>query len=381
MNALSTQRHLFDVPDDVAYFNCAYNTPQLNETRSRLADGITNKSHPWTRTPESFFSDAEKVRQLASDIFGGDSDGYAVIPAASYGISTAARAIEPTLQRGNQILLIAEEFPSNVLPWQRTAKETGAEIITVPTPVDGDWTGAILDHMTDGVKIVAVSPCHWTNGSFIDLVPIGEAAREVGAALVLDLTQTLGVTPFSVKDVDPDYMIVGSYKWLLGPYSLGFMYVAPRNQGGKPIEESWITRKGAEDFARLVDYKEEYEAGARRFDMGEKSNFINIPIAIAAMEKLNELGVENIAEYIKSLTDYIAERACAIGLNVADENMRVPNLIGINFKDGVPSHIAGKLAENKIFVSIRGDSIRVAPHIYNEKADVDRLFDVLESEL
>ena len=100
MNALSTQRHLFDVPDDVAYFNCAYNTPQLNETRSRLADGITNKSHPWTRTPESFFSDAEKVRQLASDIFGGDSDGYAVIPAASYGISTAARAIEPTLQRG-----------------------------------------------------------------------------------------------------------------------------------------------------------------------------------------------------------------------------------------------------------------------------------------
>ncbi|MBT5074632.1 MAG: aminotransferase class V-fold PLP-dependent enzyme [Kordiimonadaceae bacterium] len=376
---IKCQKELFDIPQDITYLNAAYMGPLMKTAADIGAEAVRKKLKPWGIPISDFFGPPNRYYELAAEMIGSNASDIAIVPSVSYGTAIAAKNIK--VSAGQNFVIMADQFPSNVYPWIELAEENGAEIITVDWPDDGDWTAAIIAAIDENTAIVASANAHWTNGTLIDLVAVGRSAREVGAALVLDLTQTLGVTPFSVKDVDPDYMIVGSYKWLLGPYSLGFMYVAPRNQGGKPIEESWITRKGAEDFARLVDYKEEYEAGARRFDMGEKSNFINIPIAIAAMEKLNELGVENIAEYIKSLTDYIAERACAIGLNVADENMRVPNLIGINFKDGVPSHIAGKLAENKIFVSIRGDSIRVAPHIYNEKADVDRLFDVLESEL
>ncbi|MBW1764945.1 MAG: aminotransferase class V-fold PLP-dependent enzyme, partial [Deltaproteobacteria bacterium] len=134
MDSLISQRQLFDIPDEVAYFNCAYYSPQLNASRNRLHNGVNTKNHPWERTPDSFFDDAETIRSLSSAIFGGDSDGFAVIPAASYGISTAARAIEPRLQSGDQILVIAEEFPSNILPWKRTAQETCAEISTVPEP-------------------------------------------------------------------------------------------------------------------------------------------------------------------------------------------------------------------------------------------------------
>ena len=115
--------------------------------------------------------------------------------------------------------------------------------------------------------------------------------------------------------------------------------------------------------------------------MGEKSNFINAPIAASALKLINELGVENISNYIKSLTDYIATRAVSIGLKVAEAQQRVPNLIGLNFKGGVPDHIAPALTAENIFVSIRGNSIRVAPHIYNDKADIERLFEVLEREL
>lgn len=135
---IQSQRKLFDIPDDIAYFNCAYNSPQLNESQKRLLSGISGKSHPWERTVSSFFDDAETIRNLASDIFGGDSDGYAIIPAASYGLSTAARAIEPQLQVGDNILLIAEEFPSNVLPWKRVAQERGVNLITVSAPENGD---------------------------------------------------------------------------------------------------------------------------------------------------------------------------------------------------------------------------------------------------
>src|SRR4030095_6697132 len=87
---LPSQRGLFDIPEDVAYFNCAYNSPQLTESRDRLRLGAESKCRPWERTSDDFFRNAEAVRELASTIFGGDSNGYAVVPAASYGLGRAA---------------------------------------------------------------------------------------------------------------------------------------------------------------------------------------------------------------------------------------------------------------------------------------------------
>src|SRR3990167_10010923 len=141
---LTSQRHLFEIPAGIAYFNTAYNAPLLNASRDALVTAAGAKSRPWERTPDDFFADAERARELAANLFGGGADGWAVIPAASYGVSAAARAIEPTLAPGDQILVLDEEFPSNVLPWRRTAKERGAEVVTVPTPAAGDWPAAVL---------------------------------------------------------------------------------------------------------------------------------------------------------------------------------------------------------------------------------------------
>lgn len=376
---MDCQKELFEIPDGVTYLNAAYMGPMLKTAADIGEQALRKKMSPWALPISDFFDHPNKFYELSAKMIDANPSDIAIVPSVSYGTAIAAKNLK--VEAGQNIIVMADQFPSNVYGWRDLASENNAEIITVPWPGNGDWTSAILDAINEKTALVATANAHWTNGSYIDLVAVGEKARAVGAALVLDLTQSLGVVPFSVKDVDPDYMIAGSYKWLLGPYSFGMLYVAPRNQGGKPIEESWITRKGAEDFSRLVDYKEDYEDGARRFDMGEKSNFINVPIANEAMEVLLGFGVEEIATYLKGLTDYIAERARAIGLNVADDAFRVPNLIGINFADGVPEGLPAILAENKVYVSIRGNSIRVAPHIYNDKADVDRLFEVLESAL
>src|SRR5215467_14515902 len=186
MLPIGSQRHLFDIPSDVAYFNTAYNSPLLNASRARLVAAAGGKSRPWERGAPDFFADAERVRELAAGLFGGDSDGYAIVPAASYGASTAARAIEPTLRAGDRIVVVEGEFPSNVLPWRRVAAETGACVVTVPTPEDGDWTAAVLVTLTRGTRIAALGNCHWTNGARLDLVTIAGACRAVGAALVLD---------------------------------------------------------------------------------------------------------------------------------------------------------------------------------------------------
>jgi len=103
---------------------------------------VKSKSHPWERTPQDFFTDAETIRRSAASIFGGEPDGYAIIPSVSYGLSTAARAVEPTLGKDDSILILEEGFPSNVLPWMRVAKERGAKLITIPVPGDGNWTNA-----------------------------------------------------------------------------------------------------------------------------------------------------------------------------------------------------------------------------------------------
>ncbi len=376
---LTCQKELFDIPDGVTYLNAAYMGPLTKRAADVGRAAVEKKLNPWSIAISDFFELPNRVYELSARMIDANPSDMAIVPSVSYGTAIAAK--NTPVAAGQNIVVMADQFPSNVYPWIKLAEENNAEVITVPWPGDGDWTAAILAAINEKTAIVASANAHWTNGTLIDVVALGRKARSVGAALVLDLTQTLGVVPFSVKEVDPDYMVVGSYKWLLGPYSFGFMYVALRNQGGKPIEESWITREGAEDFTRLVDYKEGYETGARRFDMGEKSNFIHAPIAAEALSLILDLGVDNIAAYLRTLTDHIAGSARAMGLNVADDDKRVPNLIGINFAGGVPGHIASALAAEKIFVSIRGDSIRVSPHIYNDKADIERLFDVLKKEL
>jgi len=192
---MNSQRHLFDIPDDIAYFNCAYYSPQLNESKNRLIEGVKLKSHPWERTPPDFFTDAETIRNSAAELFGSDSNGYAIIPSVSYGISTAARAVEPQLGKGDSILILEEGFPSNVLPWTRVARERGVQIIKVPVPADGNWTQAIIDMTDKSVKVLALFTCHWTNGALIDLSAIRKAIGD-DVMLVIDATQSLGAMPF-----------------------------------------------------------------------------------------------------------------------------------------------------------------------------------------
>ncbi len=376
---IDCQKHLFDIPDDVTYLNAAYMAPILKSSAQVGKVAVAQKLHPWEITIDDFFGLPKTACGLFASLIDSAEDCIAIVPSASYGVGTATKNCK--LEKGQKIIVLADQFPSHVYPWQEVARDKDAIIETIPWPADDDWTAALLNAIDQTTAVVACPQAHWTNGTSVDLVAVGKKCRAVGAALVLDLTQSLGVMPFSVKDVDPDFMIAGSYKWLLGPYSYGYMYVAPRHHNGIPLEENWIARKDSEDFSRLVDYKDPYQPGAGRFHMGEKSNFINAPIAIDALKKFNELGVDNISAYLKTLTNYVAEKSDEIGLNVARDKFRAPHLIGINFKDGVPSHIAPMLASNKVFVSVRGQSIRVATHIYNDKADIDRLFTLLQNEI
>ncbi len=369
------QRHLFDIPDDVAYLNCAYMSPLMHRVIAAGETALTRKARPWEIFPPDFFEDPERARKLFADLIGARTDDVAMVPAASYGTATAAANLP--VAKGQKLIVLVDQFPSNVYPWHQLATDRGGRVETLPRPADGDWTPAILAAIDEATAIVALPHCHWTDGSLIDLGAASERCRAVGAALVLDITQSIGVLPIDVTKVQPDFLVAGGYKWMMGPYTLGFLYVAPKHQDGRPFEHNWIARAGSEDFARLVNYRFDFQPGARRFDMGEGANFNLVPMAIAALEQLHEWGVEAIQATCTAMNREIAARAAELGLKAAPEHLRAGHFLGLRFPDGLPDGLLDRLAADKVFVSVRGDSMRVTPHVYNNQADIDRLFTVL----
>lgn len=377
---LPSQRALFDIPDDVAYLNSAYMGPMPKLAVEAGERGMRAKLTPWTIAPADFFTESEAVRAAFAKLVNATAEDIALVPAVSYGMAQAANILP--LRKGQTVITLAEQFPSNVYPWMEKAKRADAALVGIPRPADDDWTARVLERIDASTGIVALPHCHWTDGGLLDLVRIGEACRRVGAALCIDTTQSLGVMPFDVAAIQPDVMVAGGYKWLLGPYSYGYMYVAPRWQDGPPIEQNWIARRDSENFSGLVDYKSDYQPGARRFDVGERSNFALAPAAHASLDYLLGLGTQRIYATLKARNDAIAERARAeLGLDSARADRRAGHYIGLRFADGVPAELPAKLAAEKVFVSVRGKSMRVTPHVYNTDADVERLFTVLKAAL
>jgi selenocysteine lyase/cysteine desulfurase len=377
MTSIGSQKHLFEIPEDVTYLNCAYMSPQLRAVTEAGTSGVRRKAEPWKVRANDFFDEVEVARELFARLISADGEGVALIPSVSYATATAAANV--ALTTGDKIVLLAEQFPSNVYIWYSAAERAGAEVVTVPRSLDGDWTGAVRDAIDERVKVVAVPNCHWTDGSVLDISEVGRLARNVGATFVIDATQSLGAFPLDVQEVQPDFLIAAGYKWLLGPYSLGYTWVAPRWRDAQPIEQSWMTREASVDFARLVDYRDDYRSGARRFDVGETANFALMPMAIAALRQILEWEVENIAGSLRGLTDRLAEEAAAIGLGVPPASARAPHMLGLTVPGGAPRDLPERLAADGIYVSVRGDSIRVAPHLYNDEDDVKRLIEHLSS--
>jgi selenocysteine lyase/cysteine desulfurase len=375
---IPSQRHLFEIPDDVAYFNCAYMSPLPKASVAAGERGLARKVRPWTITPDDFFNASEAVRARFAGLINAAPDDVAFAPAVSYGMAQAAANI--TLERTQTIVTLAEQFPSNVYPWMALAERTGAEFVTVPRPSDDDWTAALLGAINTATGVVAVPHCHWTDGGLIDLEAIGTACRRVGAVLCVDGTQSVGALPFDIGRIDPDYLAVATYKWLLGPYSLGFLYVAPRHQSGRPIEHNWIARRCSRDFSGLVNYQHEFQEGARRFDVGERSNFALMPVADASLKLIADWTVPRILATLARCTEAIAARARAeLGIDSVPGDRRAGHYLGLRFRGRVLADLPARLAAQGVYVSVRAAAMRVTPHLWTTDADVERLFEALRA--
>ncbi len=380
MPLISCQRDAFDIPGDVTYLNCAYMSPLPKTVVAAGQAAIAAKSRPWATVPADFFTYPDEARKLFARIVGADSEGVAIVPSVSYAMAAAAKNLPVT--KDQEILTLKDQFPSNIYPWRKLAEETRATVRMLSASNNGPgWTELLLDAIGDQTALIGIPHCHWTNGAMIDLERVSAKARAHGAALVLDLTQSAGALPVNLSAIEPDFAVAASYKWLLGPYAIGFMWIHPKWRDGVGLEEGWITREGAEDFARLVDYQDAYEPGARRFDMGERSQFQLLPMAAAGMKQLLDWGIEDIAETLAARTETIADAAAALGFRALPVAERAGHYLGLMRDQGLPEGLVQNLMAKNIYVSVRGSSVRITPHLYTSDEDIERFMTALAAEV
>jgi selenocysteine lyase/cysteine desulfurase len=379
---LSCKHSKFTLPPNISYLNCASMSPLLKSVEKAGIHGLRQKRNPALMTPKDFFTQSELLRnEYARLINVQDPNRIAIVNSVSYGMANVAKNIQ--IGRGQHILVAAEEFPSNYYPWQRLCEETGASIKVTGPPQSLQsrgkiWNERILEDINKETKAVAIANTHWADGTKFDLEAIRKRTSEVGALLIVDGTQSVGALPFDVQKIKPDALICAGYKWLLGPYGIGIAYYGPHFDNGKPVEEHWINRLNSEDFSKLISYEQEYQPGALRYEAGEHSNFILLPMMHKAIEQINRWKVANIQEYSSSIAQNAVKALQEKGFWIEDESYRAGHFFGIRLPEGIDIEKAKAiLHKHKIYVSLRGNAIRVSPHVYNDEKDLQKLVSVL----
>jgi selenocysteine lyase/cysteine desulfurase len=247
-------------------------------------------------------------------------------------------------------------------------------------PLKGeDWNRRILEAISSDTAFVVMASVHWMNGTRFDLDKIGARCREVGAKLIVDGSQSVGALPINVETSHIDALICAAYKWLMGPYSTALSYIHKDFNEGRPLEESWMTRPNSDRFDRLTQYEEAYKSGAVRFDVGQSSNFISMPMLDEALRQLLDWGIGNIQDYARQLgaplISYFQER----GVVLDDDLYRAHHLMGMPLPDHMDGEaLVHELQSRRVFVSLRGNNIRISINVFNDQADVQELISALD---
>ncbi|MEM1215710.1 MAG: aminotransferase class V-fold PLP-dependent enzyme, partial [Bacteroidota bacterium] len=277
----------------------------------------------------------------------------------------------------------AEQFPSNYYAWDRLAKAKNAVVRSIGV-ADGPnkaqrWNTALLEAINERTAAVALSHIHWAEGCLYDLPALRAKTRAVGAWLIVDGTQSVGALPFDQRKIQADALVCGGYKWLMGPYATALAYYGPAMDNGVPIEENWINRKGSQDFRNLVHYQDAYQPLAGRYSVGEQSNFVLLPMLEAALQQLIAWEPARIQAYCATLNAPYLERLKSLGFKIAPAQERSHHLLGVQLPNELSMDmVQTALQRANVLVSMRGQSIRISPNVYNNTEDWERLTAALE---
>lgn len=366
-------RSLFPAAGVHAYLNCAAQGPPptpVAEAMVRYIDDLhLNGCINWPRW-EGVMG---RCRQRFAALVGGSVEGVALVKNTTQGLLIAAEALP--LGRGDTVVVNDMEFPANLHPWHHVARRRGARVKVLASRAGRLSVDQVREALNRQVRILAISAVQYENGFHADMEAIGELCHERGVVLVVDAIQACGVTPVDVARWRVGMLACGGHKWLLSAGGAGFLYVDPGLLDRlEPANPGWLGVAEPMTFPTVFTPA----PGARRFEEGNP-NLAGIVGLDASLELLAEVGVPAIREHVLALNDHLVEGLERKGYRVESPQAPGERSAITLFRGGPLSArmLHGRLSEAGVVVAARGGGIRVAPHLFNDESDVDRLLDAL----
>lgn len=340
----------------------------MEAAMKEYTDGWLTEGMDWT----GWVHRVEMAKQSFATLINASSDEIAVLPSVSLAASAVASALQFTTRR-NKVVTTEMDFPSIGHVWL-AQQSRGAQIAFVPSEnneIPIEFYDRCVDEQT---LIVSMSHAAYYNGLKQDLKQISSIAHDKGAQLFVDAYQSAGCVAIDVKEMDVDFLTAGAQKYLLGIPGIAFLYVKKELADElQPSITGWFGRIDPFSFdVKSLDYAE----GTRRFDTGTPP-MINAYAANAALELINQIGVNRIESYLNELSSFAVSYGQEKGLTIASPLDLKRKAANTAFHCPNASLIEMKMRERGVIVSARNDVIRIAPHFYNKKEEVAIAIDLL----
>jgi cysteine desulfurase/selenocysteine lyase len=378
VDALREREFPWAVAAEAIYLNNASTGPLPQRAVDALAAYNWRRAAPHRVSDEMQFSTLATGRDLVAQLIGADPEEIALAVNTSFGINLAASSLP--LGAGDVVLTPDLEFPANVYPWMQLARRRGVIYRRIPC-CDGVLDEAALQReMEDpSVKAVSVSWVGFATGYTVDLEAVGRACRARGIHFIVDAIQGLGPLTIDVHASSIDILACGAQKWLLSPWGTGFVYVRRELIPDlEPNVVSWMAVKDSDDFTRVVEYDLAWRDDARRFEL------ITLPFQDfagmnASLELMLELGPRSIEEHVRQLSDTMVRWAMAQpGFDLLTPSVPKHRAGIVSVKPRDPVRTSAHLKASGVVHSLREGAIRLSPHFYNTRAEVERALEVME---
>jgi selenocysteine lyase/cysteine desulfurase len=371
-------RAAMPIAEEVAYFDHAAVAPLPGPTRIAIRawlDEATERGDTaWIRWARRL----EQVRQTAAKLINAQVSEIALVPNTTSGISLIAEGFP--WKAGDNVVTLANEFPSNQYPWMNLASR-GVEVRRVPVEGGVPDLDCIVDACDEQTRILSVSWVGYASGWRIDVRQISQICRRAGCLFFLDAIQGLGVFPLDVHADGVDFLAADGHKWMLGPEGAGLFFVrAEHLQLLRPLMVGWNSVVQGNDYMRI---ELNLRGDAARYEGGSQ-NMIGFHGLGASLDLLASLDLSShgspIAEHVLAITDYACERLHELGarLHAPRTGNHRSGIVTFNLPGQDSDMIRRRLEAAKIIVRCRAGGVRISPHGYATFEEVDRLVDELK---
>ena len=371
-------RSLFPITENYIYMNHAAVSPLSTRVRDAMVGITDDVTRHGTAHYEDWYRTYEQARGSAARLVNARPHEIAFMQNTSAAISCVANGLD--LREGDNVVSCDVEFPANIYPWIRLAEERGVKIKLAYERDGRIDPGEIISLVDDRTRVVTISWVQFASGFRSDLARIGRLCRERGVFFMVDAIQGLGALTLDVERDFVDAFAADAHKYLLGPESATLLYVSDRViDRVKPTVVGWTSVRDYEKFShRAFERKLDYRDGALRFECGSL-NTVGIYGLEAALDLFHEAGPSKIEGYVLSLSDYLAERLTDKGYEVFGQ--RYPGetsaIVTCTHEKHSPGDLCRLLRSKNIITATRMNRLRISPHFYNTREEVDELIDAL----